>query len=217
MWEFNLLKRAKEKNTKKYKNKLNPKDTSVGLRHLAPFTLRSAELEALRGGNVEDQVKSNWDGLKLNLGTIGGLVGGAAAGAAAGYGIGDKDNSALGTTIGAITGALGGGWLGNYLTFKCMANNRGVDSSYGLRHLTPLGMPAQVAALQGYDADAQVESNVDNLLLSGGAIAGGLLGSSAGGPVGGVSGYIAGDLGAYKLLKDKRVVYADDDDVSDEN
>jgi hypothetical protein len=49
---------------------------------------------------------------------------------------------ALPSILGGVAGALGGGWLGNYITFKTMANNRGVDSSYGLRHLTPLGMPA---------------------------------------------------------------------------
>ena len=214
MWDFKLIKQAKVKNTKKYKKKLKAKDTSIGLRHLAPFTLRSAELDALRGGNIEDQVKANWDGLKLKLGTLGGLVGGAAAGGLAGYNMSAGSDRALHSILGGVAGALGGGWLGNYITFKTMANNRGVDSSYGLRHLTPLGMPAQVAALQGYDADAQVESNIDSLLLRGGSIAGGLLGSSAVGPIGGIAGSTAGNLGTYKLLKDNRVQYDDDDDVN---
>ena len=65
-------------------------------------------------------------------------------------------------------------------------------------------MPAQVAALQGYDEDAQVESNMNNLLLIGGGLAGNALGASAG-PVGSIAGGIAGNLGAYSLLKNQRL------------
>ena len=40
-----------------------------------------------------------------------------------------------------------------------MAKNRGVDDTYSLRHLPIIGKGAQVAALQGYSPEDQVESN----------------------------------------------------------
>ena len=225
MWDFKLIKQAKEKkNTKRYASRLNEKDTDISLRHMIPFGLgRGAQLEALRGGSPKDQVESNWDALKLALGATGGMLGGAAAGAAAGYGIGDaaggRSNRELGTAIGAITGALGGGWLGNYLTFKTMANNRNVDSDYSWRHLTPFGVPAQLAALQGYDPNTQVTSNIDNIKIAIPAVVGGVGGQIAGsaaGPAGVLLGQTlgasAGELGAYKLLKSDRINGNNDDD-----
>lgn len=220
MWDFKLIKQAKEKkNTKTYANSLNEKDTNISFRHL----LRGAQLEALRGGSPKDQVESNWDSIKLGLGSAAGLLGGAAAGAAAGYGVGaatgDRSNSDIGTALGALAGALGGGWLGNYLTFKTMANNRNVDSDYSWRHLTPFGMPAQLAALQGYDPEAQVTSNIDNIKIGIPAGVGSFVGTSvgaAGGPAGAMLGQLVGgyggELGAYKLLKSDRLPGADQDD-----
>lgn len=226
MWDFELIKQAKEKkNTKSYASSLNEKDTDISLRHL----FRGAELEALRGGSPKDQVESNWDSLKLGLGSTAGLLGGAAAGAAAGYGIGNaaggtQGDRALGAGIGAFAGLLGGGWLGNYLTFKHMAHNRNVDSDYSWRHLTPFGMPAQLAALQGYDPEAQVASNVDNIKLAIPATIGSNIGSLAGGmtagPAGSVLGSLvggqAGEWGAYKLLKSDRIKGKNTNDDEDD-
>lgn len=221
MWDFKLIKQAKKKrNTKIYAHSLNEKDTDISFRHMLP----PAQLEALRGGSRKAQVESNWDGLKLGLGsmlgTIGGGLAGTVAGAAMGQGMGGHRDAQAGAVMGAITGALGGGWLGNYLTFKRMAENRNVDADYGWRHLTPFGMPAQLAALQGYDPAAQVVSNIDNIKLGVPAVAGGLAGYAGGGyaagPAGAILGGLAGNqtgaLTAYKLLKSDRLPDDDDED-----
>lgn len=107
MWDFKLIKQAKEKNnTKNPASHTDEKDTDIEL--------------------------SNWDRIKLGLGAAAGVLGGAAAGSAAGYGIGNavggRSNTELGTTIGTLAGVAGGSWLGHYLTLKHITNNRNVIS-----------------------------------------------------------------------------------------
>lgn len=220
MWEFNLIKQAK-KNTKSTKNELESKDTNITTRHVLPFGMgMPAQLEALRGGNAKAQVKANWDAAKL----LGASALGALGGGIAGYKLGDNyvgDNrnaKLIGSIAGGVTGALGGGWLGNYLTFKAMTKLRGVDSNYKLRHMTPMGIPAQLAALQGYDTEAQINANINGLALGSGVVTGGLAGTAAGlgnpivSGIGSFTGAGAGNLAAYKYLKSDRVKEEEDED-----
>jgi hypothetical protein len=148
----------------KYKEKkpLDKEESSLGLRHL-PIAGGGAPVIGLLGGSKEDQVESNWDAWKLAGGTVGGALGGATLGSALGMGIGHalggRDAAHSGIAIGSIAGGLAGTLLGNYLTFKTMAKNRNVDDDFDVRHFPLWGNAAQLAALQGYSPDDQVESN----------------------------------------------------------
>lgn len=177
---------------------LNAADTDIDLRHIFP----AARLTALRGVDDTGQRESVWDGIKLNLGTGAGTLLGAGLGAGLGYGIGEvSDMEAIDTHLLAnglgVVGGLGGSLLGRYLTFKTMAKNRKVDSSFRPRHLLE-GAP--VVALQGGTPEEQVEANWDNLKIDGLPSVVDSLTGYASLPI-----TLPARLMAYKALKDPRV------------
>lgn len=190
---------------KEYKKKkpLTREHSDFDVRHI-PIVGGGAPLVALLGGDKDEQVEANWDNWKL----IGGGLGGAALGGAAGYKLGDilsgKNDPILGKGLGAALGTLGGGLLGHYITFKTMANNRGVDSDYDIRHLPFLGGGADVVALQGYSPEDQVEANWNNLKIKVPQTAATVLGAAA---LPGAGGAIGQGTGAvmYELLKNNKM------------
>lgn len=159
---------------------------------------------ALLGATPEEQVESNWDALKLGGGSIGGMLAGGLAGVATAESLGYGDHSVPGLSL-MLGGVLGGGLLGNYITFKTMAKNRNVDSDYSFRHLLP---GAQIATLQGYSPEDQVESNWNYLKTTVPAnVASSAVGALAapisplGAMVLGNSAGLATNLGAYEILR----------------
>lgn len=194
---------------KEYKKKkpLTRENADFDLRHL-PIAGGGAPLIALLGGDKDEQVEANWDSWKLAGGTLGGYLGGAALGGTAGYGIGkmigDQEGSAIGTGLGAAIGALGGSLLGQYITFKTMAKNRGVDDEYDVRHLPIVGGGAPIAALHGYSPEDQVESNWNSLKIGVPATIAGALGNAAF-PGAGVLTSQATGAGLYSALKSNRM------------
>lgn len=190
---------------KEYKKKkpLTRENTDFDTRHI-PIAGGGAPIIALLGGDKEEQVEANWDGWKLT----GGALGGAGLGGAAGYGIGNlidgESDSILGKGLGTAIGALGGGLLGEYITFKTMANNRGVDDTYAARHLPIIGRGATIAALQGYSPEDQVESNWNNLKIKVPQTAARVLGHAL---LPGFGGAISQGVGSvmYDKLKDNKL------------
>lgn len=190
---------------KEYKKRkpLTREHADFDTRHI-PIAGGGAPIIALLGGDTHEQVDANWDGWKLT----GGLLGGGALGGYAGYRIGDllnKDNDSIaGRSLGAVIGALGGGLLGEYITFKTMANNRGVDSTYAARHLPLIGRGAAISALQGYSPEDQVESNWNNLKIKVPQLATTVLGSAV---LPGAGSALGQGVGAvmYDTLKDNRM------------
>lgn len=183
----------------RYAQKLNKKDSATDIRHI-PIVGGGAPVIALLGGDKDQQVEANWDAWKLRGGTLAGALLGSIVGGYAGHAL--KGPQA--TTTGAALGALGGFGLGNYLTFKAMAKNRGVDDTYSLRHIPIIGKGAKLSALQGYSPEDQVESNwndwkidTPNLLVMSGAGALGI-------PYPYVLGQGAG-LYTYSKLKDNKL------------
>lgn len=173
----------------KTEKKLKESDTDLGWRHI-PFAGPAAAL-ALSGASKDQQVQGNWDAWKLAGGSLAGAALGGTAAAAASHFSGADDI----TPMAGLLGALGGSLLGNYLTFKTMSKNRKQDNNFFTpRHL--IGIPSQVAALQGMDRDSQVDANINGLKLAGF----GLLGS----PLGALGSGAAEVLG-YKLMKDHRL------------
>lgn len=151
---------------KEYRKKtpLTREHSDFDVRHL-PIAGGGAPLVALLGADKDEQAEANWDNWKL----IGGGLAGGGLGGFAGYRLGklmdEKNGTGYGSDIGALAGALGGSLLGHYITFKTMANNRGVDSDYDIRHLPFLGGGADVVALHGYSPEDQVEANWNNLKI----------------------------------------------------
>ena len=154
----------------KYKESkpLDKEESRLDIRHI-PFAGGGAPIIGLLGGSKEDQVEANWDAWKLTGGTVAGAAGGSALGGAIGAGIGHLLGSVPAThngiAIGSIAGGIAGTLLGNYLTFKNMAKNRNVDDDYDVRHFPLWGEAAQLAALQGYSPEDQVESNWNRLKM----------------------------------------------------
>lgn len=133
--------------------KLNESDTNFSWRHL----LGPARVEALQGATPEEQVDANWNHLKLQGGSLLGVLGGAGLGALIGGATTGKDKGAI---IGALSGAIPGGLVGNWLTYRSMRKNRGMNDDFSWRH--PLA-PAQYEGLRGGNADQQVNANWDGL------------------------------------------------------
>ena len=105
----------------------------------------------------EIQRDSNYINIGRGLGAILGSLGGYVFGSEV-YANTSNHNYGLNpvNATGALVGAGVGASLGNYLTFKTLAKNRGVDDRFSLRHFRK---PAQLAALQGLSAKDQSKWN----------------------------------------------------------
>lgn len=195
------------KNDYKKKKPVTDANSRFSIRHL-PIAGGGAQPMALLGATPKEQVEANWDAWKLGGGSIGGMLAGGLAGAVTADSLGYGQHSLPGVGM-MMGGILGGGLLGNYLTFKTMAKNRKVDADYSFRHLLP---GAQIAALQGYSPEDQVESNWNHLkttvpssVVS--SVVSGLTApiSPLGSTVLGNSAGVLANIGAYEVLRNQKI------------
>lgn len=135
--------------------KLNDEDTQFSWRHL----LAPARIEALQGATPQEQVDANWNSLKLLGGSTLGALGGSTLGALVGGLLANKKEN--GVLAGSLAGALPGYLLGNWLTYRTMRKNRGMDDDFSWRHLL---QPAQYEGLRGGTKEQQVNANMDGLI-----------------------------------------------------
>jgi hypothetical protein len=103
---------------------------------------------------MKDKDELHSAGLKgLGIGGLAGTILGGLAGASIKDVSVDPRVAIWGAGAGAALGGLSGYLLKNRSKFKEMADRKGVDNDYSLRHVPLYGVPAQLAALQGLSKD----------------------------------------------------------------
>lgn len=167
---------------------------------------------ALQGVPLEDQLYAMKDrdelrsaGLKgMGIGGLAGSILGGLTGAAISDVSVDPRIAVYSAGAGALLGGLSGYILKNKSKFKEMADRKGVDDDYSLRHVPFYGTAAQVAALQGLSKDQQVDANIDALKMN---IPGAALGMIAHYPSMGTAtagASLVGSEWAYNKLKEDK-------------
>lgn len=116
---------------------------------------------------MKDKNELHSAGVKgMGIGGLAGAILGGVAGASIRDISVDPRAAIWGAGAGAALGGLSGYILKNRSKFKEMADRKGVDDDYSLRHVPLYGFPAQIAALQGLSKDQQVDANIDALKMN---------------------------------------------------